>query len=195
MNEKKCKKCDLPKPLPRFIPNRAQQVQDGGGKEAFCACNKAKAKVYYRKTRLARIVKGHEWYEQNQELFAQYIKDYRADNLARYRVHWKKGRQRRKELKKRQFVAPVVFKDIYIRDRGICYLCGQIVPRNQLSLDHIIPLSKGGTHEPDNVALAHFSCNSSKGSMSYSDFLHKKKGPKNTRPTFSGTRTRYGDFE
>jgi 5-methylcytosine-specific restriction endonuclease McrA len=27
------------------------------------------------------------------------------------------------------------------------------------SLDHILPLSKGGTHEPRNVQLAHLGCN------------------------------------
>jgi 5-methylcytosine-specific restriction endonuclease McrA len=27
------------------------------------------------------------------------------------------------------------------------------------TLDHIIPIAQGGTHEPRNVQLAHFSCN------------------------------------
>lgn len=36
-----------------------------------------------------------------------------------------------------------------------CYL------KNE-TLDHIIPLSKGGTHTWDNVQLAHMSCNAGK---------------------------------
>jgi len=31
-----------------------------------------------------------------------------------------------------------------------------------LSIDHIIPLANGGTHEPKNVQIAHFICNSIK---------------------------------
>jgi HNH endonuclease len=31
------------------------------------------------------------------------------------------------------------------------------------SLDHLIPLSRGGTHEPANVSLAHLRCNVSRG--------------------------------
>ena len=31
-----------------------------------------------------------------------------------------------------------------------------------LSIDHIIPLSLGGTHEPKNVQVVHLICNSTK---------------------------------
>lgn len=33
-----------------------------------------------------------------------------------------------------------------------------------MHLDHIIPLSKGGTHEPNNVRITHAKCNLSKHS-------------------------------
>lgn len=51
-----------------------------------------------------------------------------------------------------------------------CQLCGQPVPRGisapdplSPSIDHIIPLSKGGTHTVENVQLAHYRCNTKKG--------------------------------
>jgi 5-methylcytosine-specific restriction endonuclease McrA len=31
------------------------------------------------------------------------------------------------------------------------------------SLDHVVPISKGGTDEPENLKLAHFICNVRKG--------------------------------
>jgi 5-methylcytosine-specific restriction endonuclease McrA len=60
---------------------------------------------------------------------------------------------------------------IYERDKGICYLCGNLTfkdyenrPANQrATLDHIIPLSKGGNHTFDNVKIACWRCNSIKG--------------------------------
>lgn len=62
---------------------------------------------------------------------------------------------------------------VYKRDGGICRICGLPVViekkdgwkthKDYPSIDHIIPLSKGGTHTWDNVQLAHISCNSAKG--------------------------------
>lgn len=60
---------------------------------------------------------------------------------------------------------------IYDRDQGICYLCGNTtykeyenLPMNQrATIDHIIPLSKGGAHTFDNVRIACWRCNLVKG--------------------------------
>lgn len=63
------------------------------------------------------------------------------------------------------------------RDGGICYLCGGEVeerrkfkrgqPRGDMrfypSVDHVVPISRGGEHTWENVKLAHRSCNSRKG--------------------------------
>lgn len=49
------------------------------------------------------------------------------------------------------------------RDRGRCGICHRLVRDKQgpmrPSIDHIIPLSRGGTHELTNVQLAHYRCN------------------------------------
>ena len=69
-------------------------------------------------------------------------------------------------------VDPTVTQDsIYERDKGICYICGNLTyreyenrPTNQrATLDHIIPVSKGGNHTFDNVRIACWRCNSIKG--------------------------------
>ena len=49
---------------------------------------------------------------------------------------------------------------IYARDGGRCHVCGKKVKRARVSLDHLLPLSKGGAHAPWNVRLAHRHCNS-----------------------------------
>ena len=61
------------------------------------------------------------------------------------------------------FVAPVDPASIRDRDGGICGICSQFVEPLVQSLDHIIALANGGTHEPANVQLAHRVCNSRKG--------------------------------
>lgn len=72
--------------------------------------------------------------------------------------------------KRKAYVRPVYLKDIYTRDKGLCGLCGERVDLEHVyphpmsaSIDHILPLSKGGTHEPRNVQLTHLRCNVEKG--------------------------------
>jgi len=64
------------------------------------------------------------------------------------------------------FVAPVSKTKVFKRDGWICQICHKKVnpklPHTHpmgATLDHIIPLSQGGTHEPKNVQLAHRYCN------------------------------------
>lgn len=59
---------------------------------------------------------------------------------------------------------------IYARDGWICGICALPVDRSTVypdpgsaSLDHIIPMSRGGGHVASNVQLAHVYCNSVKG--------------------------------
>jgi len=59
--------------------------------------------------------------------------------------------------------APYSRKEIIERDRRTCYLCGKFV-RGLIHLDHIIPLSRGGSDTSDNVRVTCPKCNLRKGS-------------------------------
>lgn len=84
---------------------------------------------------------------------------------------WRKGNpekvlaknQRRRASKAKVVVENVAPSAIYERDAGICQLCKKPVEREKMTLDHVVPLSKGGAHTFGNLQLAHRSCNSSKG--------------------------------
>jgi 5-methylcytosine-specific restriction endonuclease McrA len=67
------------------------------------------------------------------------------------------------------YVADVNRLQIFKRDRLICHICGKKTdPRKSAphpkapTIDHIVPIAKGGTHEPANVATACFMCNATK---------------------------------
>lgn len=86
--------------------------------------------------------------------------------------------QNRKARKRDAFVERVYRKRIFERDGWKCQLCGRAVRREALvpdplapTLDHILPLSAGGKHEPKNVQCAHFMCNSIKGNRSQGEQL------------------------
>ncbi len=65
----------------------------------------------------------------------------------------------------------VDFWKVFERDKGICQICwlpvlrelrGAIRDSQAPTLDHGVPLSKGGDHTYENVRLAHYGCNNEK---------------------------------
>lgn len=94
----------------------------------------------------------------------------------------KKYQNRQHDLRRRIKNKSNINNDISLeklmqRDEGICKICGRqvdtedyyytdegyfIAGENYPSIDHIIPLAKGGTHTWNNVQLAHRHCNSIK---------------------------------
>jgi len=56
----------------------------------------------------------------------------------------------------------------------ICYLCGkehQSWDNHNVSVDHVIPKSKGGKNTPDNIKVTCFTCNSKKSDATYDELL------------------------
>lgn len=77
---------------------------------------------------------------------------------------------RRRALKKNLPAESFLPQEIFNRDGWVCGICAGAVeeglawphPKSP-SLDHVVPLSRGGHHTRDNVQLAHLSCNVRKG--------------------------------
>lgn len=87
-------------------------------------------------------------------------------------------RQRRRARELAALVTPVNRRAIYERDAWKCQICRCRVLKTlrypdlmSASIDHIIPLSQGGTHEPANVRLTHFLCNSTRGDRGHAEQL------------------------
>lgn len=79
--------------------------------------------------------------------------------LAAHRDQVKETHDRRRARQRSAYVAPVNRRAIYERDGGKCGICHKPVAFKDMHLDHIIPLARGGTHEPRNVQVAHKTCN------------------------------------
>jgi 5-methylcytosine-specific restriction endonuclease McrA len=54
-------------------------------------------------------------------------------------------------------------KNILIRDRYTCQFCGRTLPASDLTLDHVIPRSRGGHTDWDNLVACCHRCNNLKG--------------------------------
>lgn len=54
-------------------------------------------------------------------------------------------------------------RNLFARDGHRCQYCGRNLPPSQLSLDHVIPRSRGGQTTWENVVASCFKCNTKKG--------------------------------
>lgn len=89
----------------------------------------------------------------------------------RERGHKAAAKQRHRARKKAATVERFSVREIYERDGWICGICDEPVPRRRSSstdpdsptLDHIVPLARGGAHSRANVQIAHRICNALKG--------------------------------
>src|SRR5215475_3258609 len=54
-------------------------------------------------------------------------------------------------------------KNILLRDRNTCQFCGKVFPSSELTLDHVVPRSRGGRSSWENLVACCYRCNNSKG--------------------------------
>lgn len=88
-----------------------------------------------------------------------------------------KNKKHDKRISKSQKIDYITIKKLFERDKGICYLCGRMCdwndwreskkgnrfPGNKYpTIDHVIPISRGGLNSWDNVRLACWKCNTQK---------------------------------
>jgi 5-methylcytosine-specific restriction endonuclease McrA len=67
---------------------------------------------------------------------------------------------------------PIDPKKVFERDGWVCHICGKKMRRSLIgghklgpTVDHLVPLARGGDHTYANVAAAHMICNATKRSF------------------------------
>ena len=84
----------------------------------------------------------------------------------------------RKKGQGSKWIRPEKRLAIYLRDGMACAYCGATVEgtKKPLSLDHLIPCSKGGGNHEGNLITCCLKCNSRRGDMDLSDWLTQEFG-------------------
>lgn len=80
-------------------------------------------------------------------------------------------RYRRKNMKRRGAAGkPLTVRELLDRDGNICYICDRAIDVSLSgsdnlgpTVDHVIPLARGGTNQGSNLRLTHRQCNTKKG--------------------------------
>ncbi len=191
MNDKTCKKCLETKPMTEFYRNR--QARDGRQsrcKKCQCAYNaqwRTANPEYLAQWRTANPEYDARWRAANAEQIRESQAQWRAENpekVREYKVKWRfenpvsyrDGTIRRQgERRARKAGNPVeqgISASVLLElQGGICYLCLEHIDLSlqyphpaSLSVDHVLPISKGGGHTWDNTRACHLGCNFAKGS-------------------------------
>jgi len=130
--------------------------------------NREKRRQYTARYRERNPEAGADWYRRNKAEKDRKNREWREKNPERWRLLVDTGLAKRRVLA-RESVERIVPLVILERDDGVCGICGGDVDPQDFHIDHIVPVSKGGTHTYDNVQVAHPSCNSRKSAKL--DFL------------------------
>lgn len=144
------------------------------------AKNTPKRRAYYQKNR-ERILARDRAHRAKPDVCERYRQKAQerwqeqwANPVCRQRMREKQyERSRRRQARKNG--APVIEivgrREIYVAGGGVCWLCNQPVKYEQMHVDHVVPLSKGGSHVFENLRPAHARCNRQKGSKLPDDFF------------------------
>lgn len=141
----------------------------------------ASNRKYYQTNRDTRIQKVKEWQTANPDKVLTYKKKYRDSTPDLQSAN----RHRRRSRLVGAFDEDVKLSVLRERDGDSCFVCSETIDfslkdRNPMmpSLEHVIPLSKGGRHSYGNTAISHLRCNLSKGTKSLDEvheLIHTKE--------------------
>lgn len=155
-----CKKCNSEKVL-KWQKNNPEKVG-------------IKSKKWATAHKEQRYVAGVKWRNSNYEKMKQLIKAWADSHREKRRASVKKWQdshpeqralnQRNREIKKLNVGGTITIKDLaWLKDKygDRCLCCG--ASGVKLTLDHVVPISKGGENSINNAQLLCGSCNSKKG--------------------------------
>ena len=102
----------------------------------------------YQEEREKRLIYQREYYEAHKE-----------ELCLREWKRWNKERAGIANVEYDDTITPAL---VYLKHLGICAVCRTRVAKDKVTVDHIIPISRGGSHTWNNVQLVHRSCNQGK---------------------------------
>ena len=98
--------------------------------------------------------------KERREQHKSYKKRWKIKDPEGYKATLRRHHERRDMRKRNAYIEDVSKKRVWELSGGVCHLCKKKMDPKEFTLDHILPLSKGGKHEYKNVAAAHRLCNS-----------------------------------
>jgi len=144
----------------------------------YAAEHQDERRAYCQTNRQKQTAKRREWRNRNPGRDAAILRQrYRANPLQKCAElrQWRRnnpersanlsatGSSRRRARLQGNGIDLVRRAFIIEREHSVCHICGKKVRTKDLTLDHLIPIARGGPDAEWNLAVAHRRCNSSRG--------------------------------
>ena len=137
---------------------------------------------HYQENHDYHIQRKRKYNKEKRKQIAQHKQKYYVQNRERELARCKKWAKenpekaaqktmKRAAIKKSRTIGCVDYTKILERDGYVCHICGGNVPPEELHFDHIIPLSRGGVHSEENIAVSHAVCNMRKSNKTLDEYL------------------------
>lgn len=133
-----------------------------------------RTRAYYQSHRSEIDIYKREWYDEHKLQISAKGKVYRVthkDEIRAAKSNSKHTRRARLRFTESFFVPRELIEELYLRPCGYCGLYLE----NQMQIDHIVPISRGGSHKIGNLITACPSCNMSKGSKMLTEWKHTRR--------------------
>ena len=181
---KACTRCKVEKPLNEYYHDKRSK----NGIRTDCkSCVLAKAKVNYQNKRQEKLAIQAKYYKTHAEVYKEYSKKWRASNPDKTRQyhqeyaqvnfeqerirHREKAHKRRAEIKGNG-VFKVLPKEMKRLISTPCANCGSL---DNITIDHVLPIARGGRHSIGNLQSLCGSCNFSKGKKTMTEWSKYKE--------------------
>lgn len=164
--KQKCQTCKIEKSLSDFHKNK--NMTNGHTRQCK-TCTSLRSKLRYQKAGVKMRQQMAEQRKSDYEHRIEIERRSRSKNKEKYRPIKNATQSKRNRLlnKKEYRILPKELHKIY---SSSCWACGT---SQNISLDHILPLSRGGTHSVGNMLSLCRGCNSSKGNRLLSEWRYK----------------------
>ncbi len=102
----------------------------------------------------------------------KYLKEYYQNNKEQFKIYSNNRRARIAEAGGSFTKADI--RDLYVSQGARCYYCSTNIEEGY-EIEHMTPISRGGTNGPENICLACALCNHTKHTKTAEEFLHGGK--------------------
>jgi 5-methylcytosine-specific restriction endonuclease McrA len=162
----KCSKCGVERPLTDFVKDKLRMAQRTQGHHPSCkACRS-------------------QYYQQNRERILAQYKEYRTANVEALKLERHKYISRRFFYKRASNMMTrgnyertslpektAEISRLWKKQRGICPVTGRRLNRENAQIDHILPITRGGTHDIANLRWVHKDINYAKRDLIDAEFF------------------------